>query len=559
MIHSKSHNKSVFSWVLSGVTAVLILITLFSAGCSAPTNNSLPTLIPTAAVAAVVLTSAPAPTTTPTPTPKPPSISLISPADGDSVDLGQPVNLIASASDPGGVRFINLTSNGQGIGMQQGGGDLLVELNHTWTPEYAGTHEIIAILTNRAGETMTTAPIRLKVIDQDVMARNAPTWAKVEANVIDLRDLAPLEPVEPTLLSQTELRQRLASNYFYTEEEADRDALILYAFDFVTRDYDLYSLSRRFLGENIAGFYDPESKEFVVVSSDDETNALEQWTYAHEFMHALQDQHFQLGLITDATAGFEGDMALRALAEGEAELVQEYYLDWGYFTDADLVEIFNESNKLYGFAFVSDPGYFPDALINAFLFPYTTGHDFATALFARNGWDGLNAAWENLPQSTEQIIHPDRYFAGDAPQIITLPPLTDTLGIGWSLAEEAVLGEFYLREYLIQQLDGGDVDTAASGWGGDRYAVYWHEESDDLVLVLRTAWDSTADADQFTAAYTRYTDAHYGPIGEAQADGGTCWQSSVATCVYAAGTEVLVVRAPDLDTAVTLAAVIHEG
>jgi hypothetical protein len=441
----------------------------------------------------------------------------------------------------------------------QGSDRTTVELNQTWTPEYAGTHEITAILTNRAGETLATEPIQIKVVDQDVLARNAPIWGKVEANVIDLRNLAPLEPVEPTLLSQTELRQRLASNYFYTEAEANRDALILYAFDFVTRDYDLYSLSRRFLGENIAGFYDPDSKEFVVVSGDDETNALEQWTYAHEFMHALQDQHFQLGLITDATTGFEGDMALRALAEGEAELVQDYYLDWGYFSESDQIEMFNESNKLYDFAFVSDPGYFPHALTNAFIFPYTTGRDFAETLFIRNGWDGLNAAWENLPQSTEQIIHPDRYFAGDAPQIVTLPPLTDTLGTGWSLAEEAVLGEFYLREYLMQQLADDDVDTAATGWGGDRYAVYWHEESDDLVLVLRTGWDSSSDADQFLTAYTRYTDARYGPIGQVQADGGTCWASAQATCVYAAGGEVLVVRAPDVDTAVTIATLINEG
>ncbi|MEJ2749087.1 MAG: hypothetical protein P8183_14450, partial [Anaerolineae bacterium] len=544
--------------LIGGVTAVLILITLLSTGCNLSNNqtsNALPTQMPTAAIAAVV------PTVTPTitPTPIPASLSLISPADGDTVDLGQPINLVVEGSDPAGIRFISLTSNQQGIGLEQGGGEQSMELNHTWTPEYAGTHEIMAILTNRAGQTMATEPIRIRVVDQAVIARNAPIWAKVEANVIDLRGLAPIEPVDPTLLSQTELRQRLASDYFYEEEEADRDSLVLYAFDFVTRDYDLYSLSRRFLGENIAGFYDPESKEFVVVSSDDETNALEQWTYAHEFMHALQDQHFQLGQITDATAGFESDMALRALAEGEAELVQDFYVDWGYFTDSDLIEIFNETNKLYGFAFVSDPGYFPPALTDAFIFPYTTGHDFAQTLFNRNGWDGLNAAWENLPQSTEQIIHPDRYFAGDNPQILTLPPLTDTLGSGWSLVEEAVLGEFYLREYLTQQLDSGDVDTAATGWGGDRYAVYWHEESDNLVLVLRTAWDSTGDADQFAAAYGRYTDARYGPIGQAQADGATCWQSRVVTCMYRSGAEVLVMRTPDVDTAVAIATTINDG
>jgi hypothetical protein len=267
MRNFKSNNSALWR-IVGGVTAVLILLTLFSTGCNSPSqaaNNSLPTQMPTAAVAASVPTLAP----TLTPTPEPPKINLISPADGDRVDLGQSVNLVVSANDPNGIRLINLTSNGQAIGLLQGSDRTTLELDQTWTPEYAGTHEITAILTNRAGETMATEPIQIKVIDQDVLARNAPIWGKVEANVIDLRNLAPLEPVEPTLLSQTELRQRLTSNYFYTEAEANRDALILYAFDFVTRDYDLYSLSRRFLGENIAGFYDPESKDFVVVSGDD--------------------------------------------------------------------------------------------------------------------------------------------------------------------------------------------------------------------------------------------------------------------------------------------------
>ncbi|KPK10021.1 MAG: hypothetical protein AMJ56_09255, partial [Anaerolineae bacterium SG8_19] len=97
----------------------------------------------------------------------------------------------------------------------------------------------------------------------------------------------------------------------------------------------------------------------------------------------------------------------------------------------------------------------------------------------------MNVAWQNLPQSTEQIIHPDRYLAGDLPEIVALPPLTDTLGIGWTRLEEATLGEFLLREYLGQQLDETEVETAATGWGGDRYAVYWHQDNEELVMVLR--------------------------------------------------------------------------
>lgn len=552
----KQSNSTSMVWVIGGSAAVLILIGIIITAVllilpPKQAAEAMPTSIPTAAVAAVVPTAAP----TIAPTPEPAVITLLSPQDGDRVNLGQPVDLRVTASDPNGIRLINLTSNGQGIGIAQSTGETTMELNQSWTPEYAGTHQIVAVATNRVGEPIAAEAINLRVIDQAMMERNAPIWAKVEANVAQLRKLEPLEPVEPTLLSQTELRQRIQADYFFTKEDAADDTLVLRAFDFVARDFDYYSLSRRYIGESIAGFYDPDSKEFVVVSSDDDTNALEQWIYAHEFMHAMQDQHFQLGLITDADTSFESNMALRALAEGEAELVQEYYMDWNYFTESEEIEIFNETHRLGGFPFVSDPGYFPDVLSNAFWFPYTTGRDFAEYIFVRNGWAGLNDAWENLPQSTEQIIHPERYFSGDSPQIVALEPLTDTLGAGWTLVEEGVLGEFFMREYLIQRVDEAVVNAGAKGWGGDRYAVYWHADNDDLVLVLRTAWDTSWDADQFITAYTSYADRRYGPGSEVEVENRTCWQRMDVTCLNRVGDEVFVIRAPDLATAASVAEV----
>ncbi len=548
----KQSKSNRLTWLMGGVTTVLILIGASCTPPAEPTSGISPAAMPTAAVAAVVPTVAP----TLTPTPRPASIAVASPVNGDKIDLGQSVEFIISASDPDGIRLISLTSNGQGIGLAQGTGQETLALNQQWTPEYAGTHQIEVIATSRTGAAITADPIILSVIDQEMVARNAPIWENVEANVIDLRGLTPLEPVDPTLLSRTELRQRLQADYFLTEEEARQDVLVLHAFDFVSRSFDLYGLSRRYLGESIAGYYDPDTKEFVVVSGDNDTDALEQWTYAHEFMHALQDQHFQLDLITDASAGFEGNMPLRALAEGEAELVQDFYLDWDYFSDDELIDIFNRTNHFY--QFVSDPGYFPDVLVNSFIFPYTTGRDFAHTLFTRNGWAGLNDAWENLPQSTEQILHPDRYFAEDAPQIVTLPPLTDTLGTDWTQIEAGVFGEFFLREYLIQRLDERDVDAAATGWGGDQYAVYWREGSNDLVMVLRAAWDSARDSDQFTAAFTSYAGKKYGIGGQAQPDGSACWQAGDVTCLLQSGEETLVVRAPDLETAVAIIAVIFQ-
>jgi hypothetical protein len=486
----------------------------------------------------------------PTPTSPPASITLSSPADGDVVDLGQSVDLLVTASDPIGVRFISVTSNGQGIGTAAGVEQTTLELNQSWTPAYPGTHEMVAMVTNRAGDLIASETINIKVIDRELMAQSAPIWREVENNVIAMRGLAPSASVEPLLMSRTELRQRLQAQLFYTEEDARRDVLVMNAFDFVPRDFDLYALSRRYLGDSIAGFYDPDTKEFVVVSDDKEIDALEQWIYAHEFMHAMQDQHFQLELITDTSLSEEKNLTIRALAEGEAELVQSQYIAQGFFTQEELVDIFNLINRIRN----GEAGYLPPVLVNGFIFPYITGQQFAEALYQRDGWAGLDSAWRNPPQSTEHIIHPDRYFVGDAPQIVFLPSLTETLGAGWTLIEEAVLGEFLLREYLVQRLDLFQVDQAATGWGGDRYAVYWHEDLDESVMVLRTVWDTVADSSEFVTAYNQYASLNYGSDGYPSADGGTCWQAADVTCLHHLGEETLIIRAPDLLTAATIAA-----
>ncbi|MFZ0547199.1 MAG: hypothetical protein WAM60_17260 [Candidatus Promineifilaceae bacterium] len=537
--------RRIFCLILLG-TAVLLLT-------SCGSGNDVPTRLPTADVA-MAQTEIAVPPPTPTATPEPATIVLSSPADGVVLDLGQSVNLVVSASHPVGIRSISLTSNGQGIGTFQAVEQTSMEVNQPWTPNHAGFHHVIATLTSREGATISTEPITVKVVDRQLLAEYAPIFAEIEANVTEMRGLAPLKSVEPNLLTESELRQRLAAGFFYTQEEAHRDVLVLYAFDFTQRSFDLYNLTYRYLGENIAGFYDPQTEEFVVLSNDDEIDPLEKLYYAHEFMHALQDQHFQLDLLTDANQGYESGMAVRALAEGEATLVQELYVDYGYLTQNDIIDIFN---VLVNIRPEESTDYYPLVLSNSFSFAYTTGYDFAATIFNRNGWQGLNNAWENVPQSTEQIIHPDRYFSGDAPVEVSLPLLDRTLGAGWQQVEEAVLGEFYLREYLGQRLRFDEVETAATGWGGDRFTVYWNEESDEIVLVLRNVWDTLVDSNQFVTGYGDYADLRFGTQRLSQPDGATCWHSIDYVCLYQVGGETLVVRAPSLEMVTEIAADIY--
>ena len=515
-----------------------------------------PTLHPTAvANATSTPTPAPSPTRTPTPTPIPMQISISSPAAGTTIDLGQSVQLSFLLSDPVGIRTVNILANGQVISNFNAGGVTVFAVNEPWVPNRRGGKLIEVIAVNRNGEQLPLESTTIRVIDQALIARHSDTWNQIESNVSEIRGLTALSPVFPDILSRSAYRQRLLQeDYYYSEEDAWHDVVLLHAFDFAPLSFDLYNEYHRYAGESIAGYYDPATKEFVIVSDYEEMDAINQWVYAHEYMHALQDQHFSLGQISLDGAGYESSMALRAMAEGEAELIQQLYLDYGYFTSAQLVELYSDFYFDVYSVKAQVPSNMPDVLVNAFWFPYTTGADFVYTLFQRDGWAGVTAAWNNLPVSSGQIIHPFQYLAGDTPLMVTVPDLEPLLPAGYTLHHQDSFGEFYLREYLGQELDSGLVNQAATGWGGDQYAIYLHENHTDLVMVLRSAWDSPGDAQEFLAIYPEYAAAAYGSAGSETVDGGRCWVNQFVLCLYTLGEETLIIRAPFQALAETIAA-----
>lgn len=375
--------------------------------------------------------------------------------------------------------------------------------------------------------------------------------AAIEANVAALRELEPKEPVAPVSLTQEQLRQRLEEDLLqdYGPEEARKDTIAMSAFDFFPADFELYDFLLDLLTEQITGYYDPESDEFVIIGDDGEFGIMEQVTHAHEYVHALQDQYYDLELLDDDDLESEAAFAVQALAEGEATFVQTQFMLSGYFEAGQLLELVEESLAVDTAILESAP----PVIANELQFPYLTGLEFVQALYVQGGYEAVDAAWQNLPQSTEHILHPERYLAGDVPQLVSVAPLTDTLGAGWQLVDEDTFGEFYLREYLAQQLESDTANQAAAGWGGDRYAVYWNEDDQSPVMVLRLAWDSPADAAEFSELFPGYPEGLYGSAATATVEGGRCWSGSDVICLSSAGDagngETLVVRAPDLETA----------
>jgi len=271
-------------------------------------------------------------------------------------------------------------------------------------------------------------------------------------------------------------------------------------------------------------------------------------TYAHEFTHALQDQHFDLDALDPEGNSDDASLAVAALIEGDATLLmQQYMLE--YLDPNELFDLFSESLDAGSEALEQAPAVIREQM----MFPYEVGLTFVQALYQHGGYQAVNAAFARPPRSTEQVLHPDRYLAGELPQVVNALPLTNTLGSGWEWVDGNVLGELTLRLYLEEQVNTRTAASAADGWGGDWYDVYTHQGSGAIVMVMQTVWDTEAEAAEFIQTYQTFGKARFGSASQAPTQTSTCWSGSDAICAYHSGTQTLVIRAPDMELVTQLA------
>jgi len=410
----------------------------------------------------------------------------------------------------------------------------------------------------QGGPAATPTPFFAPLDDPALAAR----LDHVEAATAILRDLEPQRPVTRAFLTRAGLLDYLTRTLDadYPPALARADALFYHAFDFMPPETDLRALQLAVLEEQIGGFYDTDLQAMFVISATQEATALTQILYAHEFTHALQDQHFDLAALgldqEHLSAAPDAILALQALVEGDAMLLTEGYEAWLLRrSPAAVFDLLGEALRVRTAALAAAPPITQAEL----MFPYTAGRDFAYALFVRaGGWAGVDAAYARLPLSTEQVLHPDRYLAGDAPQTVSLPPLDGVLGPGWELLWERTLGEFTLREHLRSGLSRATADGAAAGWGGDRYRLYIDAEG-RIVLALRLAWDTPADAAEFAAAYQGYAARLYDSAGFPVDEDTVCWYGEDVRCLRRGMETAIVVRAPERALAAAVLAQVAAG
>ncbi len=328
----------------------------------------------------------------------------------------------------------------------------------------------------------------------------------IKQQVADLRGLAWKSPLKVEVVSRDELSRRAqAANE--RDRHVDRmagDADSLRILHLIPADLDYTKTIDDLLSGVILGYYDPTTKELLVgdAGGGGEVDGPTKVALAHELDHALTDQWFDFGSSTQALDDADREeeaSAFSALIEGDAKFLESRFAD-RYLSEEEQLSYALGGLGSADTDSVNKVVNTPKFILDSLYFPYSSGLAFVKAQ-SGGGPDvnaGVNAAYRRPPTSTEQILHPETYAAG---QNATPPALPGVAAVsGCEARRRNVLGEFAMGELLGTELDDSRAKEAAAGWNGDVFETVRCGRS--LGLVERWQADTDTDAARLAGALT---------------------------------------------------------
>jgi len=351
--------------------------------------------------------------------------------------------------------------------------------------------------------------------------------AKHKEDVTKLRGLEFKAPVAVGAYSKQELLDFLKAEFEkdLPKEKAERYQRGYAKFGLIPADLDIYEAYLELFGSSIAGFYHPKTKELRLIRAGEKGDAeedalkamgidMESITLVHELTHAAQDQNFELSTlpIEDETND-DLVMALKSVIEGDASAV-----GWKYQFKDQFEMVIGGINQTYKTGMLpGKAGKLPAYLRLSLTFPYGYGTDFIVKYLkgTKGELKDINNLFKDFPLSSEQILHPEKYYDKEKrnnPILVTMPDLEKLFGGPWKESFNNVHGEFatklILREFKGDKLRVAMIDRAAEGWGGDRYVVL-EDDKKTAMYVWFTTWDSPKDAKEFYEAYALALERKY--------------------------------------------------
>lgn len=331
-------------------------------------------------------------------------------------------------------------------------------------------------------------------VHQERSERLDPSMAAViedlKAFVSSVRGLPFLEPVDVAVLDNGAFRRSLSGGEPTEESDADVAVGVLRALGLLEGAGDI-GPAGDLDADTVAGFYDTETRELVVRGP--QLTPFVRQVLVHELTHALDDQHFDLepDLVDDEAA-----LAFEALVEGNAVVVESRYLASVSPDEREAARA--EEDATFG----GSGGGVPDIVAELGAFPYRDGPRLVGALLDAGGQARLDAAFDEPPTTTAEVLHPRRFL--DNPGRARVGPVAAE----GRVVDGGVLGELILRLMLVQSMPSERASRAAAGWAGDRY-VAWTAGPRTCVRAT-VVLDSPAEATELATGLRQWAGEHAG-------------------------------------------------
>ena len=401
------------------------------------------------------------------------------------------------------------------------------------------------------------------------------TVARAMARVEHIRGLEFNKTVPVEIISREEFANSTGggevNETFRTFDDTKFEALLL-----VGEQDDSLDVQEQNRGSSVLGYYSPSADSIVIVTENTTSPKIDEFTLGHELHHALQDQHFDLASIRSQTR--DGANANAGIVEGDASYVQKRYErrcgEGGSWNGSCIRPAAGDGSGGGGGGPANLGVYFLKFQ------PYSDGPAFVQSIYQRGGWDAVNAVYDDLPASSEQVIHPEKY-GRDAPTTVTLADehsgewerLRPPNRLDYATVGQAGVASMFVYPLYNEGRNGGQIvqpqnwlnTTAdgstssfdplnygfdyAAGWDGDRMHFYRNAEG-ETGYVWRLVWDSSADAEEFASGYRQLL-AYWGAqetsentyrIPEGESEFADAFHLSLS------GDTVTIVNAPTVDS-----------
>ncbi|HVY47539.1 MAG TPA: hypothetical protein VHB21_16735, partial [Minicystis sp.] len=171
-------------------------------------------------------------------------------------------------------------------------------------------------------------------------------------------------------------------------------------------------------------------------------------------------------------------------------------------------------------------------LLASLVAPYADGFAFVQERRRAGGWAAVDAAYARLPQTTEQLMHHDKYAANEP--ALKLPRIDVAgLGPGYRARLEDDMGEESLRIMLEAWSTPDAAAAAAAGWGGDREVLA--ESKAGGATTLAVAYHVRFDAPKLADGMAALLKQKFPPCRERKGLGPFGWQRRGADVVIVGG------------------------